>query len=163
MMRKIAYRAMVCGMSVLMACGVDGVPDESATEQADSVQPLTPGNWSGTTNLSQIFQTNSFFSSSTVTGSAPAGSVLTVVNTTWKLSRTASSVPGTAIVKLCGTINGCVQIASSSAGGGSVMSSAFTGRANQGFFVQIDISASSSFVISPALFQGGHNITVNFN
>lgn len=119
------------------------------------------GGGSANTNLSQIFQKGTTYSSSTATpiSSPPAGSSITSVSLSWKLSRSMSGVS----VQLCGTVTGCAPASSGLSGSSGTLSpSTFNGSTSvgQGFYVKTSISGTG--LISPALYQGAHTITVNY-
>jgi len=122
---------------------------------------LAAGGGSATTNLSQVVQTNRAYSTNSVTPVwPPAGSTISSMNVGWKFNRSISGIN----LQLCGSVDGCRTILSGGSGAsGTVPVSLFNGRnANQTFRINATIVAGRTALISPALFQGGHTITVNY-
>jgi hypothetical protein len=122
---------------------------------------LAAGGGSATTNLSQVFQTNLAYSTNFVTPvSPPAGSTISSMNVSWKFNRSISGIK----LELCGSVSGCQTIVSGGSGiSGTVGVSGFnTKTAIQNFQIKATIVAGTTALISPALYQGGHTITVNY-
>lgn len=122
---------------------------------------LAAGGGSATTNLSRVFQTNTASSTNFVTPVWPrAGSTISSMNVGWKFNRSISGIK----LQLCGSVSGCQTILSGGSGAsGTVPVSLFNGSpANQTFQIKAIIVAGKTASISPALFQGGHTITVNY-